>query len=386
MDLKEGEVLEGIGLHGVADGNSISEQMKNRTFRVTVLNDDGQPVPKQQLWLSSQHRMSLNLEPLAGDRKDFANRMKPYEQTANTLHRTGGDGRVDLPGGWPLFGDYDMLEIVVAVNGEKAEGAVGFIHADLKTPEITMRMTPLCEVSIPISTDELPPSDETSEIELFSKSRLVVSQKSVRERFVVQLPVGEYEMTVAHALANSQEVKFAIKPGNPTLALEPIQLKPSHLAKLLGQPAPEFRNIEEWKFGNAVRLEELRGKIVVLAFWDRSYHGWENSVPTLKKLRQAYPDEDVVIIGVFNNFWLKQLTRVELWNGQDLPFRVALADSSTTTLDGVVQRIQGRVMHDYGITRFPTTLLIDQQGNVSSLQKSDEFDGICRQIDNLLGR
>ena len=67
VDLKEGEVLEGIELHGVADRKSISEQMKNRTFRVTVLNGDGQPVPKQQLWLSSQHRMSLNLEPLAGD-------------------------------------------------------------------------------------------------------------------------------------------------------------------------------------------------------------------------------------------------------------------------------------------------------------------------------
>ncbi|MDB5387564.1 MAG: blaR1, partial [Planctomycetaceae bacterium] len=385
VDLKEGEVLEGIELRGDADKKSISEQVKKREFRVTVLNREGQPVPEQQLWLSKRHRMSLNLGALAGDRKDFANRMKPYEKYSDAGLRTGADGRVDIPGGWQLFGDYDTQEVVVAVNGEKAEGAVGFIYADLKTPEITLRMTPLCDVSMPISTDDLPLSDEKSEIELCSKYRLVVSQKSVHERFVVQLPVGEYEMTVSHPLGIPQEVKFTVKPGSERLKLEPIRFKPSRLAKLFGQPAPELRNIEQWKFGTPVRIADQRGKIVVLAFWHRSYHGWENSVPTLKKLRVAYPEKDVVIVGVFNNFWLRQLNKEELWDGQHLPFPVALADSITSEVDGLKDKIQGQAMADYGITHFPTTLLIDQQGNLSSLQKSDDFDRICRQIDKLLG-
>ena len=83
---------------------------------------------------------------------------------------------------------------------------------------------------------------------------------------------------------------------------------------------------------------------------------------------------------------MKQLKKGQLWGGQDLPFRVALDDNTTTKLQGVEREIQGRAMSDYGITRFPTTLLIDQRGNVTSLQKSDDFDGICHQIDKLLGR
>ena len=385
VELKEGEIRQRIELRAVSDSKAITEQMKKRTFRVKVLNGDGQPIANQQLWLSTQYRMSLNLEAFAGDRADFANRMKPFEKYADTKRKTDAEGHVDFPGGWQLFDDYNTSATVIAVNGEKGQGAIGFIDASLKIPEITLRMAPLCEVRMAISTDDLPAYDENSTVELLSKYRLVVRPKLVGDQLVVQLPVGDYEMTVSHALGIPQEVKFTVQPGSEQLRLEPVRLKPSHLARLLGKPAPELKNIEAWLHGDAIKLADQRGKIVVLAFWDRSYHGWENSVPTLTKLRKAYPEKDVVIIGVFNNFWLKQLKKQELWGGKELPFRVALADSSRTKLDGVEDVIQGQAMGDYGITRFPTTLLIDQQGNVASLQKSDDFDGIRQQLDKMLG-
>lgn len=386
VELKEGEIRQGIELRTVSDFKAITEQMKKRTFRVTVLNGDGQPIVNQQLWLSTRHPMSLNLEAFSGDRADFANRMKPFEKYADASRKTDAEGHVDIPGGWQLFDDYSTSAMVIAVDGEKGQGAIGFIDAGLKIPEITLRMKPLCEVCMAISTDDLPAFDEYSKVELLYKRRLVVRPKLAGDQLVVQLPVGEYEMTVSHALGIPQVVKFTVQSGSEQLRLEPIRLKPSHLARLLGKPAPELKNIEAWMFGNAVKLADQRGKIVVLAFWHRSYHGWENSVPTLMKLREAYPEKDVVIVGVFNNFWLKQLKKQELWGGKELPFPVALADSSRTRLDGVEEVIQGQTMGDYGITRFPTTLVIDQQGNVASLQKSDDFEGIRQQLDKMLGR
>jgi beta-lactamase regulating signal transducer with metallopeptidase domain len=387
VELKEGEVLEGIELRAVSDFKAVTEQMKKRTFRVTVLNGDGQPAANQQLWLSAQHRMSLNLEAFSGDRAGFANRMKPFEKYADASRRTDAEGHVDIPGGWQLFDEYNTSATVIAVNGEKAEGAIGHLRADLKSPEITLRMAPLCEVRMPITTDDLPASDEHASVELLSKYRLVVRPKLVTDQLVVQLPVGEYEMTVSHPLGIPQEVKFSVKPGSEQLTLEPVRFKPSHLARLLGQPAPELRNIEAWLYGDAIQLAEQRGKIVVLAFWHRSYHGWDNSIPMLKTLRLAYPEKDVVIIGVFNNFWLQQIKKEGLWDGQELPFRVALADSSGSEVDGVKGRvIQGRAMSDYGVTHFPTTLLIDPQGRVVSLLKSDDFDDTKKQIDRLLGK
>jgi len=123
---------------------------------------------------------------------------------------------------------------------------------------------------------------------------------------------------------------------------------------------------------------------VILAFWDRSYHGWDTSVPTLEKIRSAFPEKDVAIIGVFNNFWLNQLSKEQLWGGVDLPFRVALIDSSLTTAEGFEIQMQGLMVAEYGVTRFPTTLLIDKQGNVVSLLKPDDFEGTKAQLDRLL--
>ncbi len=391
VTLKEGEVLEGVELRADLDPRAIPPQLMKRSFRVTVLNADGQPVAKQRLFVSREHRMSLNLWELGGTREGLATRMKPYQDHPDPLRMTDAHGHLDMPGGSILFGEYETSAMVVAVDGENARGALGFLYADLKSPQITLHMAPLREVEVAIATDALPASDELSEVEVFAQSRLVMSRKEVGKQFLVQLPVGEYELRVAHPLANPQTVKFTVPPGNaqsgdPAMTLEPVRLQPSHLAKLIGQPAPELRGIDEWKFGEPIRLEEQRGKIIVLAFWHRSYHGGLNSLPTLNTLRERYPAKDVVIVGVFNSFWLKQEPWKRLWGCDDLPFPVALADSVSTKLDGAERDIQGRAMADYGITRFPTTLLIDQTGRVVSLLKSDDTADISRRIDKLLGR
>ncbi len=381
VDLLEGQVLEGIELHGEPDPQSITTQMKNRKFRVSILDSAGQPASSQQIRLSMVHPSSLNFYELFGDRDGLAERLR----TSGNYPATNADGHIDLPGDYPLFGEYDTEAMIVAIDAVQREGAIGLLHADLKSPEITLRMAPLQEVDVSVSTEALPQAVEQISFRLDSMRRSVVYRDSVTSPFALQLPPGDFALKITHPLAIPETVKITLESGasRPALTAE-VRLRPSPLAQMLGQPAPELRGVEEWRFGNAVRMADLRDRVVILAFWDRSDHGWNTSIPTLRKLHAAYPEQEVVIIGVFNHFWLDQLPRSELWGGQDLPFRVALVDRSRTEFEGIKSPIQGQVMGDYGVTRFPTTLLIDKRGNVASLLHADDFEGTKTKIDALL--
>lgn len=381
VDLQEGQILEGVELRGELDPQSITSQMKNRKFRVTILDGAGQPAAGQQIRLSTDHPSSLNFYELFGDRDGLEERLRK----SGNYPATDAEGHIALPGGYSLFGEYDTEAMIVAIDAVQRVGAIGLLHADLKSPETTLRMAPLQEVAVSVSTEALPQADELISFRLDSKRRSVMYRDSVTSPFALQLPPGDFVLKITHPLAIPETVNFTVKPDGPPPTLPAIRLRPSPLAKLLGQPAPELRGVEEWRFGNAVRMADLRDRVVILAFWDRSDHGWDTSIPTLKKLRAAYPEQDLVVIGVFNHFWLDQLPRSELWGGQDLPFRVALVDRSRTEFEGIESPIQGQVMADYGVTRCPTTLLIDQRGNVASLLHADDFEGTKQQIDSLLG-
>ncbi len=91
-------------------------------------------------------------------------------------------------------------------------------------------------------------------------------------------------------------------------------------------------------------------------------------MPELMKLHDEYHERGLEIIAIHDNSVTsmeeldKQLetTRRDLWNGRSLPFRVAIAGLNPDNPSAA----QATVIADYGITQFPTTLLIDRSGKV----------------------
>ena len=56
--------------------------------------------------------------------------------------------------------------------------------------------------------------------------------------------------------------------------------------------------------------------------------------------------------------------RKEYWGGRDLPFLVALDGGGKVQIEGTNRTARGRTTARYGITGFPTMILIDKKGNV----------------------
>jgi len=116
-----------------------------------------------------------------------------------------------------------------------------------------------------------------------------------------------------------------------------------------GQAAPLFdvKTLD----GKRIRLEDLRGKIVLLAFWASWCGECVADVPMLKELYNEFgSDERFVMIGLsLDNSaqTVRSLTR-----SQDMKWtQGVLGDWS-----------QSKVPSQYAVSFIPTTLLIDQNG------------------------
>ena len=56
--------------------------------------------------------------------------------------------------------------------------------------------------------------------------------------------------------------------------------------------------------------------------------------------------------------------RAKFWGGRDLPFLVALDGGGETRIRGMIQTARGATTAAYGVTSFPTTLLVGRDGTL----------------------
>jgi thiol-disulfide isomerase/thioredoxin len=69
--------------------------------------------------------------------------------------------------------------------------------------------------------------------------------------------------------------------------------------ELLGQPAPAWA-FTRWVRGGPMTLEDLRGKVVLLRWFNEGCHYCEATLPALESIRKAHAGDDLVVIGVFH--------------------------------------------------------------------------------------
>jgi RNA polymerase sigma factor (sigma-70 family) len=187
-----------------------------------------------------------------------------------------------------------------------------------------------------------------------------LSCSSESQEYHFDLPPGIYKLSAYGADLDTVGTHIVVKKGMRDLEVPPLDLPPTKVATLLGRPAPELRGITDWKNGEPVRLADLRGKVVVLDFWGHWCGPCLRAMPSLMALHDQFADRGLVVIAVHDKS-VKSIAELDerlaavrqrRWFGRDLPFLVALDGDGATTAA-------------FGITTFPTSLLIDRDGNVA---------------------
>jgi peroxiredoxin len=120
------------------------------------------------------------------------------------------------------------------------------------------------------------------------------------------------------------------------------------LKDIEGKPAPKLQ-LSDWKGSKELKLEDLKGKIVILDFWATWCGPCLRSIPHNNEIYNTYKDKGVVFIGVCHPKGSDKADSVIEKRSIEYPVAID-ADSKT--------------IKAYKVTGFPDYYIIDKQGNL----------------------
>ena len=129
--------------------------------------------------------------------------------------------------------------------------------------------------------------------------------------------------------------------------------------------------------GNPVNLQTLRGKYVLIDFWGSWCGPCRASHPHLKELYAKYKDKGFEILGIAQEERDNLADNIRIWKDavkeDGLPWIQVLNNQDRDKFDAVKA---------YGITAFPTKILLDKDGKIIGRYVGDEgnFDQKLKEI------
>lgn len=128
------------------------------------------------------------------------------------------------------------------------------------------------------------------------------------------------------------------------------------------------------QFGNVHRLDDYKGKVIFLNFWATWCGPCRNEMPEIQKLYEEYAaqgeDAEVAVIGVAGPGMGGEGSKEEI---------TAFMEENGYTYP-VLMDETGEMFSYYGISAFPTTFMIDREGNVYGYVSGQLTEDIMRSI------
>ena len=136
-------------------------------------------------------------------------------------------------------------------------------------------------------------------------------------------------------------ILMASEPAGAPAALRPAAER---------NPAPEFALQDS--SGKNVRLNDYRGKVVLLDFWATWCHGCKLEIPWFAEFSHKYAGQGLTVVGVSldSDGWKAVAPFIKTAH---VPYQIILGNDA--------------VSKAYGIENMPDTFLIDRQGRVAAV-------------------
>lgn len=126
--------------------------------------------------------------------------------------------------------------------------------------------------------------------------------------------------------------------------------------------APPELKVADWLGDEPVKLEDLRGKVVLIDFWYEWCGPCLRAFPTLRDWHKKYNEKGFTVIG------LTDLQRTLGGTGQTreekLEFLRRFRQGNKLTYPIAVAESPSDNLHRYGVSAFPTAVLVDRRGAV----------------------
>jgi thiol-disulfide isomerase/thioredoxin len=152
----------------------------------------------------------------------------------------------------------------------------------------------------------------------------------------------------------------------------------SKTAIVIGKPAIDFTKKD--MNGNPFTLSSLRGKYVLLDFWGSWCGPCRASHPHLKALYAQYRDKGLEIVGVADEKTADLAKAEQSWleaiKADGIGWLQVLNNYDRAGMD------LGRV---YGISGYPTKILLDKEGNILYMQVGDGSEALDAEMKKVFG-
>jgi thiol-disulfide isomerase/thioredoxin len=145
----------------------------------------------------------------------------------------------------------------------------------------------------------------------------------------------------------------------------------------VGQKAPELKTGDAWINSNPLKLEQLRGKVILIDFWAWDCPFCAQAMPHIKELYDKYAKDGLVIIGVHT-------PRIDY--EKDIP-KIKEAIAQKGIKYPVVVDNKYQIWSDYLCNTWPSHFVVDQEGVIQlSHSGTERYEDTEKVIQRLLAK